>query len=62
MIEKIGSAERGKRGVTGLEKVLIEGIHIASQSQGFSNAGVPCEQEDAPTALDIIQSGFGLLE
>jgi hypothetical protein len=62
VIEEIGPAESGKWGVAGFKKVLVEGIHIASQSQGFSDARVSSEEEDAAAALDIIQAGFGLLE
>jgi hypothetical protein len=62
VIEEIGPAESGKGGIAGFKKVFVEGIHIASQDEGLTDAGVSCEEEDASASLDIVQSGRTLFE
>jgi hypothetical protein len=62
MIEQIGSAQGGQRGIVGGEKVFIEAVHIASQSEGFSHPGISGEKQDAAPALDIIEPCQGLIK
>jgi hypothetical protein len=57
VIEDIGTAEGGKWGVVSFKEIFVEALHIASQGQGFSHPGIPCEEEDAAPSFDIIKSG-----
>ena len=62
VIEEIGPAQGGQWGVVGGEKVFIEAVHIASQSEGFSHPGISGEKEDSSPALDIIEPCHGLIK
>jgi len=43
VIEEVSAAEGGKRGIEGLEQILIEAVYITPQSEGFTHPWVPCE-------------------
>jgi len=66
VIEQVGAAEGGKRSVVGFKEVFVEGIDIAAQGEGFADAWVAGEQEDAAPAFDVVEpcqalfEGFGI--
>ncbi len=62
VIQEIGPAQGGKGGVVGFEKVLIQGIDVAAEGEGFSHPGVSGQKQDAAPAFDIIEPGHGFLE
>ncbi len=57
MIKEIGPGEGGKRGIKGFEEVFVEGIDEASHGQGFADPGITGEQQDAPSAFNVFQTG-----
>jgi hypothetical protein len=62
VVEQIGPAQGGQRGIVGGEEVFIEAVHISSQSEGFSHPGISGEKQDATAALDIIEPCQGLIK
>ena len=62
VIEEIGPAEGGKGGVVGLEEVIVEGVDMVSQGEGFSDARVPCQEQDAASSFDIVKPCHTLFE
>jgi hypothetical protein len=62
VIQQIGPAQCGKGGIVGFEQVFIEGVHIASEGEGFSHSGISGQKKDSAPAFDIIESGHGFLE
>jgi hypothetical protein len=57
VIEEICAAEGGKGCIKGFEEILIEAVHVATQSEGFAHPRVSCEQQDAPSSFDVLQAG-----
>ena len=55
VIEEIGAAQGGQRGVVGCEEVIVERVDIASEGECFPHAGIAGEKKDAAPALDIIE-------
>jgi hypothetical protein len=62
VIEEIGPAQGSQGGVVGSEKIFIESVHIASQGEGFTHAGISGEKQDTAPAFDIIEPSQGLIE
>jgi hypothetical protein len=62
VIQEIGATQGGKGGIVGFEQVLIEGVHVAPQGEGFSHAGVSSEKQEAAPPFDIIEPSHGFLE
>jgi hypothetical protein len=62
VIQKIGATQGGKGGIVGFEKILIQGVHIAPEGEGFAHPRVSGQKQDAAPAFDIIESGHGFLE
>jgi hypothetical protein len=62
VIQEICATQGGKRGIVGFEKILIKGIHVASQGEGFAHPGVSGQKQDAAPAFDIVKAGHGFLE
>jgi hypothetical protein len=57
VIEEVSAAEGGKRGIEGLEQIPVEAVHVAAKGEGFAHPRVSCEQQDAPSSLDVLQAG-----
>ena len=62
VIEEIGPAQGGQRGVVGGEEIFVEAVHITSQGESFSHTGISGEKQDASPALDIIEPCQGLIK
>ena len=62
MGEEIGPTEGGKWGIEGLEEIIVEGVDIASQGEGLSDAGVPGQEQDAASLFDIVEPGRALFQ
>jgi hypothetical protein len=62
VIQEIRPTQGRERGIVGFEKVLIEGIHIAPEGEGFAHPGISGEKQDAAPPLDIVEPGRGFLE
>ena len=62
VIQEIGAAQGREGCIVRFEKVLIQGVHVAPEGEGFPYPGVSGEKQDAAPAFDIIESGHGFLE
>jgi hypothetical protein len=62
VVQQIRPAQGGEGGIVRFEKILIEGVHVAPEGEGFSHAGISGQKQDTAPPFDIIEPSHGFLE
>jgi hypothetical protein len=62
VVEEVGAAEGGKRGVEGLEQIFVEAVHVSPEGDGFAHPRISGEEEYSPSTLDVVEACGALLE
>jgi hypothetical protein len=62
VIQKIRPTQGRERCIVGFEKVLIQGVYVAPEGEGFTYPRVSGQKQDAAPPFDIIEPSHGFLE